>query len=178
VRLIAWLPRATSACARSPAWSSRSSDHSLPSLGRALPCHRGLPRGQPAHPHSRLPADVRPWLESCRFRAIRQSALLRPPTEPVCGQAGRPPDWHQLAGPCAEIHAHHTGEVRAAALRSRGHADHTRANVDARRLGQAATRNESPFRCTGWTVLTFNEEGTVDAPNVLLRASTTASIAP
>jgi type VI secretion system secreted protein VgrG len=140
-------------------------DHPLPSLdGRYLVTEVDFEANQRIR--NAGSADVRPY--ACRFRAIRRGAAYRPPTEtPAAKQAGLQTGI-VVGPPGAEIHTHHTGEVRVQQHWDReGERDHTSGKW--MRVAQRGTASSMLLPRIGWTVLTFNEEGTVDAPNVLSR---------
>ena len=140
-------------------------DHPLPSLdGRYLVTEVEYEANQRVRNGG--DADMRPY--GCRFRAIRQAAPYRPPTEtPAAKQAGLQTGI-VVGPPGAEIHSHATGEVRVQQHWDReGERDHTSGKW--MRVAQRGTASSMLLPRIGWTVLTFNEEGTVDAPNVLSR---------
>lgn len=140
-------------------------DHPLPSLdGRYFVTEVDFEANQRVRMGGS--ADMRPY--GCHFRAIRQSAYYRPPTEtPAAKQAGLQTGI-VVGPPGAEIHTHATGEVRVQQHWDReGTRDHTSGKW--MRVAQRGTASSMLLPRIGWTVLTFNEEGTVDAPNVLSR---------
>lgn len=140
-------------------------DHPLPSLdGRYLVTEVTYEATQRLRVAG--PVDRKPY--ACRFRAIRKAAPYRPPTEtPPAKQAGLQ-SGIVVGPPGAEIHTHPEGAVRVQLHWDReGQRNDTSGKW--MRVAQRGTASSMLLPRVGWTVLTYNEEGTVDAPNVLSR---------
>ena len=105
---------------------------------------------------------------ACRFRAIPADHPYRPPHRaPRAAQAGLQ-SGVIVGRPGQEIHPDATGRVRCQLHWDReGRRDDTAGTF--MRVAQRGTADSMLLPRVGWTALTFNEEGSIDAPSVLGR---------
>lgn len=105
---------------------------------------------------------------TCHFEAIPAKVSFRPPVEmPPAKQAGM--QTGVVVGPAGEeIHPDASGRVRVQLRWDReGGWDHQAGKW--MRVAQRGTEESMLLPRVGWNVLTFNEEGEIDAPSVLSR---------
>jgi type VI secretion system secreted protein VgrG len=105
---------------------------------------------------------------ACRFRAIRAETIYRHPrVSPLAKQAGLQ-SGVVVGGAQEEVHPDPEGRVRVQL-----HWDRQGKRDEAAgkwlRVAQRGTASSMLLPRVGWTVLTFNEEGAVDQPNLLSR---------
>jgi type VI secretion system secreted protein VgrG len=108
----------------------------------------------------------RPYI--CRFDAIPHAVPFRPPAE---AQPAKQPGLQTgivIGAPGDEVYPDATGRVRVQLRwdREGGRDDKSGKWM---RVAQRGTAESMLLPRTGWNVLTFNEEGEIDAPNVLSR---------
>lgn len=105
---------------------------------------------------------------SCQFDAISAPVPYRPPEEVVRARQVGAQSGVVVGPPGEEIHPDALGRVRV-----QQHWDRLGARDDKSgkwmRVSQRGSADSLLFPRLGWTVLTFNEEGTIDAPSVFNR---------
>jgi len=109
---------------------------------------------------------ARPYL--CRFQAVAQGASYRPPAKaPVARQAGLQ-SGIVVGAAGQEVFPDASGRVRVQLRWDRG-GRRDEASGKWMRVAQRGVGESMLFPRVGWSVLTLNEEGSVDAPSVLSR---------
>jgi type VI secretion system secreted protein VgrG len=105
---------------------------------------------------------------ACRFEAIPQDVAYRPvPKSPPAKQAGLQ-SAIVIGAPGEEVFPDPTGRVRAQLRWDREGARDDKSGKWMR-VAQRGTADSMLLPRVGWSVLTFNEEGEVDAPSILSR---------